>query len=128
MKPHTLDLSLRVIQVASWAALARSVLFGFWPTVLACVLLLVGAGAARRDRTWGLGLLLAIGTAFPVMGLLGVAVPSWFGAMGVLGAVPFVLTWRPMAWFDKGAAVLFAALAIALGVGSAFAWRAAAIA
>jgi len=114
--------SLYVAQLVALATIVRSVVFERWVTVLASVLLIVGAQAAARSRTWGVGLALAMAMAFPAAHLLGMA-PSWFWLVGVAGALPFALSSRWMASFDRGATVLFAAVATAAGVACAMAWH-----
>jgi len=114
--------SLYVAQLVALATIVRSVVFERWVTVLASVLLIAGAQAAARHRTWGVGLALAMAVAFPAAHLLGMA-PSWFWLVGVAGALPFALSSRWMASFDKGATLLFAAVAAAAGVACAMAWH-----
>lgn len=125
--PKNLVLSLLVVQAVATATLLRSVLLERWTTVLAATLLLVGARAALRERTWGIGVILATATAFPIAVTLGFA-PAWFWIVGIVGVAPFVLTLKPMLRFDVGATALFAAIAGGTAVASAFAWREAAIA
>jgi hypothetical protein len=60
--------------------------------------------------------------AFPAAHLLGMA-PAWFWLVGLAGALPFALSSRWMASFDKGATVLFAVVAAAAGVACATAWH-----
>ena len=74
--------SLYVAQLVALATIVRSVLFERWVTVLASVLLIVGAQAAARSRAWGVGLALAMAGAFPAAHLLGMA-PAWFWLVGV---------------------------------------------
>jgi hypothetical protein len=112
--------SLAHASVIALATIVRSILFERWSTVLASLLLLIGIGAAWRTRTWGLGVALAAATAFPVAHLLGIG-PGWFWFVGVAGALPFFVSWRPMAFFDRRAAVLYAALAVGAGTAGAFA-------
>ena len=71
--------------------------------------------------------MLAIATAFPGAVLLGIA-PAWFCVVGIVGAVPFLLTVRPMMRFDRGATALFALLAGGTGIVGAYVWREAAYA
>jgi hypothetical protein len=125
--PHALAVSLRLVNALAIMTLVRSLLFERWTTVVTATLLLIGANAALRARTWGIGLVLATATAFPGAVLLGIA-PAWFWVVGVAGVVPFALTLRPMARFDAGATALFALLATGGGVAAAFAWREAALA
>jgi hypothetical protein len=125
--PGNLVLSLVAVQAVAFATLMRSVLFERWTTVVASLVLLVGANAALRARTWGIGVVLAVAAAFAGAVLLGFA-PSWFYGVGILGAIPFVLTVRPMARFDAGATALFTMLAGGTAVAAAYAWREAAYA
>lgn len=120
--PQPLVDFLSILRVVAVVTVARSVLFGRWTTVLFAVLLAVGARAALRERTWGVGLVLASGTAFFGAACLGFA-PPWFAWVGLLSAVPFVLTVKPMLRFDVGATGLFLASAIGSGIGAAYAWR-----
>lgn len=114
---------LFVLQLVAVATLLRSIAFDRWITVVASVLLLVGALAAQRGRTWGIGLALATAAAFPVAFAIGIA-PAWFCLVGLVGAMPFLLTARPFARFDKGATALFAALAGVGGTAVAMAFKA----
>ena len=114
--------SLFAVIAVALATTARSVLFEKWITVFAALLMLAGAVSALRAKTWGVGLVLAASAAFPAAQLLGMA-PDWFWLVGLVGASPFVLSWRPMARFDHAAAVVFAVLALAAGVTCALAWH-----
>jgi hypothetical protein len=125
--PGNLVLSLTAVNAVAFATLMRSVLFERWTTVVACLALIVGANAALRERTWGVGVVLAVAAAFPVAVLLGFA-PGWFLGVGIIGAIPFLLTVRPMIRFDAGATALFAMLAGGTGIAAAYAWREAAYA
>ena len=125
--PENLVLSLGAVHAVAFATLARSVLFERWTTVVATIVLMIGANAALRSRTWGVGLVLAVATAFPGAVLLGIA-PAWFWVVGIVGAVPFLLTVRPMMRFDRGATALFALLAGGTGIATAYVWREAAYA
>ena len=78
--------------------------------------------AAQRGRTWGIGLALATAVSFPVAFAIGIA-PAWFCLVGVAGALPFALTARPLARFDKGATALLAILAATGGTAVAMAWK-----
>ncbi len=120
--PRNLVLALVLVQYVAAMTLVRSVVWNRWTTVGASIALLLAARAALRERTWGIGAVLAIATAFPTAVLLGFA-PPWFWAVGVIGAIPFLLTLRPMLRFHVGAATLFGVLAAATGIAGAFAWR-----
>lgn len=119
--------SLHVAELVALATLLRSLVFEKWTTVVTALVLLVGARAALRGRTWGVGVLSAAATAFGGAVVLGFA-PHWFWAVGLIGVLPFVLALRPMVRFDAGATALFAIVAGASGVAGAFAWREAAYA
>lgn len=119
---HRLSASLYVAQIVALATLVRSIVCERWITVLASALLIAGAQAALRNRTWGLGLALVTAAAFPAAHLLGMA-PAWFWFVGAAGAAPFALTTRPMVRFDRGATILFAVLAVSAGFTCAMAWR-----
>jgi hypothetical protein len=125
--PRNLTRSLLAVEAVGAATLLRSVLFERWTTIVTAMVLIVGARAALQARTWGIGVILATAIAFPGAVLLGIA-PSWFWAVGVIGLVPYVLTLRAMARFDKGATALFTALAGGMGVLGALGWREAAYA
>jgi hypothetical protein len=117
-----LQLSLVAAQLVGAATLLRSIAYDRWITVLASVLLIVGASAARRGRSWGVGLSLGAAAAFPVAWLIGIA-PPWFCLVGIVGALPFAIASRAFARFDKGATVLLAFLAASAGAIGAIAWK-----
>ncbi len=102
--------------------LLRSIAYDRWITVFASVLLIVGAMAAQRGRSWGVALAFATACAFPVAFAIGIA-PAWFCLVGLIGAWPFALSVRPFARFDKGATRLLAALAAIGGIGGAIAYK-----
>ena len=102
--------------------LLRSIAYDRWITVLASLVLIGGAAAALRGRTWGVGLAFASAAAFPVAFAIGIA-PAWFCLVGLAGALPFALTARPLARFDKGATVLLAAIAATAGAAASIAWK-----
>ena len=102
--------------------LLRSIAYDRWITVLASLLLIGGAMAAQRGRTWGVGLAFASAVAFPVAFAIGIA-PAWFCLVGLAGALPFMHTWRSFARFDKGATVLLAAITATAGAAAAIAWK-----
>lgn len=114
--------SLQAASAVALATMIRSIVFEKWITVLASLLVLIGVGAAWRARTYGVGLALAAASAFPVAHLLGMA-PSWFWLVGIAGALPFIMSWRPMAFFDRAAAGLYAVLALAAGAACALTWH-----
>jgi hypothetical protein len=109
-------------QLVGAATLLRSVAYDRWITVLAAALLIAGATAARRGRSWGVGLALGAAAAFPVAFMIGIA-PPWFVLVGLVGAMPFAIASRAFARFDKGATVLLAALAASAGAIGAIAWK-----
>jgi hypothetical protein len=117
-----LQLSLVAAQLVGAATLLRSVAYDRWITVLAAALLIVGAAAARRGRSWGVGLALGAAASFPVAWAIGIA-PLWFCLVGIVGALPFVIASRAFARFDKGATALLAFLAASTGAISAIAWK-----
>ena len=96
MDQRRLQLSLVIAQVVGAATLLRSVAYDRWITVLAAALLIVGASAARRGRSWGVGLALGAAASFPVAWAIGIA-PPWFC---LVGALPFAIASRAFARFD----------------------------
>lgn len=122
MLPRNLHTALVATQVVAFATLVRSVAFDRWITVLGALLLITGATAALRGRTWGVALSLASAAAFPVAWALGMA-PSWFLGVGVIGALPFALASEAMARRDRGATTLLALIAGTCGALTAVAWR-----
>jgi len=121
--PHHLRAPLRIAQIVTLATLVRSVVFDRWITVSVALVLLGGIFAAKRGRTWGVGLALAAAVAFPVMFLLGMA-PGWFCLVGIAGALPFLATLPALLKFDKQATALLALLAGGVGTGIAYAYHA----
>jgi hypothetical protein len=124
MKPLPLAVraSLYAVLAVAVPLTIRCVTFQKWVTVIATLMLSSGALAALRGRTWGVGLTLLAAVAFPAAHLLGMA-PTWFWSVGFVGALPFVVTWKPMAFFDRPAAKLFALLAVIGGITCALAWH-----
>ena len=120
--PAKVQFSLILVLLFGGWLLTRWVMHGWWGTVAAPAMLVAGAIAAFSGRTWGIGLTLLGASAFIAAYLLGMAPPEYL-AVGYVGALPFVLTWKPMAFFDRPAAKLFAALAIAGGIACAIAWH-----
>jgi hypothetical protein len=119
---NRLRLSLVVAQAVAIMTLLRSIAYDRWITVLASLLLIGGAMAAQRGRTWGIGLAFAAAVAFPVAFAIGIA-PPWFCLVGLAGAWPFALTARPFARFDKGATMMLAAIAATVGTVAAVTWK-----
>lgn len=120
--PGRVQASLVLVLLAAGPLFARCVSHGVWVTAIATMMLVAGALAAFRGKTWGVGLTLLAGSAFPAAHLLGMA-PSWFWLVGVVGALPFALTWKPMAFFDRPAAKLYAVLAVGGGIACAITWH-----
>jgi uncharacterized membrane protein (UPF0136 family) len=120
--PPQLRSSLHLTQLVALFTLVRSIAYDRWITVLGSVLLIIGATAALRHRTWGVGLALAAASAFPVAWAIGIA-PSWFCLVGLAGALPFAHSWRAFARFDRAAATLFAMLATTGGLLTAVLWK-----
>lgn len=105
-----------------FATLIRSVAFDRWITVLAAVLMVLGAMAALRGRTWGVVLAFASAMAFPVAWAIGIA-PVWFVYVGVIGALPFALAYGSLASVDRKATAILAALAAGAGTLGAVLWK-----
>lgn len=122
MLPRSLRTSVFLVQLVSVLTLMRSIAFDRWITVLAASVLLLGAAAAKRGRAWGVALMFAQAAAFPVAFLIGIA-PPWFCLVGIVGALPFLLTSGAFARFDKTATRLLAALAVSGGAIGAVAWK-----
>ena len=122
MLPSQLRSSLHLAQLVALFTLVRSIAYDRWITVLGSVLIIAGATAALRHRTWGVGLALAAASAFPVAWAIGIA-PAWFCLVGFAGALPFALSWRAFVRFDRAAAWLFGSLAAIGGTLTAFAWK-----
>ena len=122
MLPRRVRLSLLAVQVVSVLTLLRSIAFDRWITVLASMLLIGSAMAARRGKAWGIGLGFATAVWFPVAFLIGIA-PAWFCLVGLVAALPFAFTLRPFARFDKGATALLTGIAAATGTAIALAWK-----
>jgi hypothetical protein len=120
--PHRLSVALFLAQLVAFATLIRSIAYDRWITVLASVLLIGGAFAAQRGKTWGLGLSFAAAVAFPVASMIGIA-PPWFWLVGIAGALPFIVASRALARFDKGATTILAAIGIGIGAMGAISWK-----
>lgn len=122
MLAHRVRVSLVALQVVGVATLMRSIAYDRWITVLASLLLIGGAVAAQRGRTWGIALAFATAVSFPVAFAIGIA-PPWFCLVGLAGALPFALTARRFARFDPGATALLAGIAATTGAAVAMAWK-----
>lgn len=120
--PRSLRIPLTALQVATVATLMRSIALDRWITVAASLLLLTGAYAASRERTWGVALSYMLGVTFVGIALLGVA-PAWFGILGFLAIRPFARMFRHLLRFDRGAALLLASGASLLGIAGAMGWK-----
>jgi hypothetical protein len=120
--PLAVRAALCAVLLVSAPLMFRCVTEQKWITVVATLMLAGGAAFALRGRTWGVGLTLLAASAFPAAHLLGMA-PPWFWGVGFVGAIPFAVTWKPMAFFDRPAAKLFALLAIAGGITCALTWH-----
>lgn len=120
--PRHIRLSILLVELVTIATLMRSVAFDRWITVLASVVLLIGAAAAKRNRAWGVALMFAQAAAFPVAFMVGIA-PAWFCLVGAVGMIPFLLTAPGFARVDRGATRLLASLAVAGGALGAIVWK-----
>lgn len=120
--PHRLRSSLFVAQMVGAATLIRSIMFDRWITVLVSLLLIGGASAAIRGRTWGIALSLAAAAWFHVAAAIGIA-PPWFILVGMLATMPFMHVVRPMARFDGKATAVLGLIAAALGAAGAIGWK-----
>lgn len=123
MPPRNLHVALIAAHAVGFAALVRSVAFDRWITVLASVLLVAGATAALRGRTWGVVLAFASAVAFPTAWAIGIA-PPWFVLVGVLGALPYLMVSSALARIDRRATSLLTALAWSVGALAAVGWKA----
>lgn len=120
--PRNVRLSILLVQLVTIATLMRSVAFDRWITILASLVLLIGAAAAKRNRAWGVALMFAQAAAFPVAFMVGIA-PAWFCLVGAVGMLPFLLTAPGFARVDRGATRLLASLAVAGGALGAIVWK-----
>ncbi len=122
MLPRHVQTSLLAAQLVAFATLARSVAYDRWFTVVVSSLMIVGALAAVRHRTWGVLLSFATAATFAVAALIGIA-PMWFVGVGAIGALPFLLTSEALSRFDRQATTLLAGLAAGAGASAAVAWK-----
>lgn len=125
MLPRNLHNALLATQLVGFLTLLRSVAFERWITVLGAALLIGGATAALRGRTWGVALALLSASAFPVAWAVGIA-PAWFLGVGVVGALPFILAAPALRRLDRTATAVLASLAMLVGAAVAVTWRVAA--
>jgi hypothetical protein len=123
--PRNLHNALLATQVVGFLTLLRSVAFERWITVLGAMLLVGGATAALRGRTWGVALSLLSAAAFPVAWAVGIA-PFWFVFVGLVGALPFYLSAPALRRVDRQATGVLATLAVLIGGAVAVTWRVAA--
>jgi hypothetical protein len=108
------------VAIIAGMRMAENILAG--STASCGVGMLLGSLAALSRRTWGVGLVFAAAVAFATAGAMGMGPPVFF-VFAAAGALPMLLGAKPFARFDRGAALLFAGIAVALGVGSALAWH-----
>ncbi len=114
--------SLAAVHVVAFATLLRSILYERWITVLGSLFLILGALAAQRGKTWGIGVALGAAIAFPAAFAIGIA-PAWFCLVGLVGALPFILSSRAIARYDGAATAIGASLAAAIGAAGAVGYR-----
>lgn len=126
MLPRDLKTSLFAVQIVAFGTLLRSVAFDRWFTVVASSLMILGALAALRNRTWGVMLTFATAATFAIAWFVGIA-PLWFLGVGVVGAVPFLLTRDALSRFDRQAAKLLAVGAVGAGGLAAISFKAVAL-
>lgn len=123
MLPRSLRLSLYAAQLVAFLTLLRSIAFDRWITVLASVILFAAASAAHRGKSWGVGVMFGQAVAFATAWAVGIA-PPWFVLVGLIGALPAILTTRALARFDKGATAILGTFALAAGALGAIGWKA----
>lgn len=93
-----------------------------WLTALAGGILVSGALAAARGRTWGIFACFFVGVAALMAPLLEMA-PSIFFLYGAAGVFPFGLYVRAMLKRDRGAVLLLVSLLVALAGAALYAWN-----
>jgi hypothetical protein len=120
--PRSVQTSLLATQLVAFATLARSVAYDRWFTVVISSLMIIGALAAVRHRTWGVVLSFATAVTLAVVSLIGIA-PMWFVGVGAIGALPFLLTSEALGRFDRQATALLAGMAAGVGASVAVAWK-----
>jgi hypothetical protein len=121
--PRSIQTSLLAAQLVGFATLARSVAYDRWFTVVVASLMIVGALAAARHRTWGVVLSFAAAVTMAFAAFIGIA-PLWFVTVGAIGALPFLLTSEALSRFDRQATTLLAGLAAGAGAAAAVGWKA----
>jgi hypothetical protein len=122
MTARRLELAIAAARLVAFTTLLRSVVYDRWITVLASVLLIAGAAAAGRGKTWGLGVAFGAAVAFPVAFAIGIA-PAWFCLVGIAGALPLVSSWRALTRFDAAATIAGSAIAASIGAIGAVTWK-----
>ena len=120
--PRSVQTSLLAAQLVAFATLARSIAYDRWFTVVVSSLMIVGALAAARHRTWGVVLSFAAAVTMAFVAFIGIA-PLWFVVVGMIGALPFLLTSEALGRFDRQATNLLTGLATAAGATAAVAWK-----
>ncbi|MFK7987849.1 MAG: hypothetical protein AB8I08_17660 [Sandaracinaceae bacterium] len=120
--PRTLRLSLGSLLFCALGVLARAAHGVFTHphpriglTLVASALLVVGAVAGLRGRVWGVLLASLTAVSFGGVVAFGVA-PLWFVGVAALGVVPLALVASPLYARDRGAFLVWAALALVAGV------------
>ena len=91
-------------------------------TTICGIGMFVGSVVALKKRTWGVGLVFAAAVAFATAAAMKMG-PWTFWIFALGGAMPMALGAKPFARFDRKATLLFARIAMALGVGSALVWH-----
>jgi len=121
--PRAVQRSLLATQAVAFATLARSVAYERWFTVALASLMIIGAFAAMRHRTWGVLLSFATAATFAALSFVGIA-PLWFLGVGLIGAVPFLLTSDALSRFDRRATSVLTGVALGVGAAAAVVWKA----
>ena len=85
-----------------------------WCTVAASTIVVIGAVAALRNRTWGLLLLVLSSVSFAGAWVFDIA-PAWFVSMTVGGFAALCLAAAPLVRRDTLAFVVVTGLVLALG-------------
>lgn len=93
-----------------------------WLTVLAGAMMVSGALAAGRGRTWGIVACFFPGVAALLAAAVGMA-PSWFYWAGAAGVLPFGLLVRAMARRDRAAVALLVSLTFGVAIVALFVWH-----
>lgn len=117
---RALFFSLLAVELAGYATVLRCLLFERWVTLPGALIMAVGAGLARRGHTAGIGVVLACATGFAIAPTVFIHAPGWFYGLAVLGVIPALLTYRPMAHADAPATALFNVGAVIAGIVGTF--------